>query len=131
MKNSYMTRSSRLGWTALFASTGTLICCALPIALVTFGFGAAIAVLSSNLPFLVTLTVQKTWLFAGSGALIALSGWFIFQPGQACPADPKLRSLCDRAQLWNRRIFWISVVVWGVGFFAAYFALPLRILFEN
>ena len=130
MKKNNTIRVSRLGWLALFASTGTLICCALPIALVTFGFGAAVAALSSSVPFLVTLTLQKTWLFAGSGVLLALSGWFMFRPGQECPTDPELGALCDRTHVWNRRIFWVSVVVWCVGFFAAYLALPLRIWFE-
>tara|TARA_R110002096_G_scaffold130643_6_gene279982 strand:- start:235 stop:624 length:390 start_codon:yes stop_codon:yes gene_type:complete len=119
--------AKRVTWLALFASTGTLICCALPIALVTLGFGATVAALSSKVPFLVTLTLHKAWVFGVSGVLLAVSGWLMFRPGRACPADPTLGALCDRTQVWNRRIFWISVAIWGVGFFTAYLALPLRL----
>ena len=64
---------------------------------------------------------------AGSGALLLLSGWLMYRPGRACPADPELGRLCDQTQVWNRRIYWSSVALWGIGFFAAYLALPLRI----
>ena len=121
------THEKRLTWLALFASTGTLICCALPIALVTLGFGATVAALSSNAPFLVTLTLHKGWVFGGSGALLAMSGWLISRPGRACPTQSELGALCDQTQGWNRRIYWVSVAIWGIGFFTAYLALPLRL----
>lgn len=121
------TREKRLTWLALFASTGTLICCALPIALVTLGFGATVATLSSNMPFLVILTLHKAWVFGGSGALLGISGWLMFRPGRTCPTDPEFGALCEQTQGWNRRIFWASVAIWGIGFFTAYLALPLRL----
>lgn len=121
------TREKSLTWLALFASTGTLICCALPIALVTLGLGATVAAISANMPFLVTLTLYKAWLFAGSAALLVWSGWVLYRSGRECPADPVAAALCARTLLWNRRIFWISVTLWNIGFFAAYIALPLRI----
>ncbi len=121
------TREKSLTWLALIASTGTLICCALPIALVTLGLGATVAAISANMPFLITLTLYKGWLFAASMMLLAGSGWLLYRPGRECPADPIAAELCDRTLLWNRRIFWISVTLWNIGFFAAYIALPLRI----
>ena len=120
-------REKSLTWLALIASTGTLICCALPIALVTLGLGATVAAISASLPFLITLTLYKGWLFAASMMLLAGSGWLLYRPGRECPADPVAAELCDRTLLWNRRIFWISVTLWNIGFFAAYIALPLRI----
>lgn len=114
-------------WLSLFASSGTLICCALPITLVTLGMGATVAALTSSFPFLITLSTHKIWIFSGSGAMLALSGWLMYRPGLSCPTDPELGRLCNRAQVWNRRVYWSSVVVWGIGFFAAYLALPLRI----
>jgi len=45
----------RWGWLVLFTSSATLICCALPILLVTLGLGAVSASLFSTLPFLVVL----------------------------------------------------------------------------
>lgn len=119
-----------LSWLTLFASSGTLICCALPIILVTLGMGATVAALTSNFPLLVTIALHKTWVFAGSGALLLVSGWLMYRPGRACPTDPELGQLCNQTQVWNRRIFWSSVALWGIGFFAAYLALPLRILLD-
>jgi hypothetical protein len=125
------TKEGRLAWFTLFASTGTLICCALPIILVTLGLGAAVASLTSTFPFLITLSQHKTWVFAFSGLMLALSGWLLYRPGRTCPADPALQSACRQMEAWNRRVYWISVVVWSVGFFAAYLALPLRIRFDS
>ena len=114
-------------WAALFVSTGTLVCCALPIILVTIGMRTAVAALTSSIPFLITLSQHKVWVFAGSAVMLALSGWMMYRPGRACPVDPELGVLCDRTQVWNRRIYWTSTVLWGVGFLAAFLALPLRI----
>lgn len=116
-----------VSWLTLFTTTGTLVCCALPILLVTLGMGAAFATLTSSFPFLVTLVEHKAWIFAGSGALLTLSGWLMYRPGRACPADPRLAALCERSQVWNRRVFWSSVVIWGIGFVAAFLLLPIRI----
>jgi len=114
-------------WLTLFASTGTLICCALPIIFVSLGFGATVAALTSSFPLLITLSLHKAWVFAFSGAMLALSGWLMYRPGRACPADPELGRLCNTAQTWNRRLYGSSVVIWCIGFFAAFLALPLRI----
>lgn len=124
-------KESGLTWLALLSSTGTLVCCALPIALVSLGLGATVASMVSASPFLVTLSLYKTWVFAFSGGLLALSAWYMYRPGRACPVDPQLGKLCDRAQIWNRRIHWISVVLWGIGFFAAFLSLPLMIWLEG
>ena len=118
---------SRASWLTLFASTGTLICCALPIILVTLGLGATVAALTSSFPFLIILSLYKGWVFAGSGAMLALSGWLMYRPGRSCPADPELGRVCNKTQVWNQRIYWSSVTIWGIGFFAAFLALPLRI----
>ena len=114
-------------WLTLFASTGTLVCCALPIILVTLGMGASVAALTSSIPFLITLSQHKVWVFLGSAIMLVLSGWLMYRPGRACPVDPELGALCDQTQVWNRRIYWTSAVLWCVGFFAAFLALPLRI----
>ncbi len=116
-----------VNWLALFATTGTLVCCAIPIMLVTLGMGATVAALTSNFPLLITLSQYKTTVFTASGLLLGLSGWLLYRPGRACPTDPSLAEYCNRAQLWNRRLLWSSAIVWGIGFFAAYLALPLRL----
>lgn len=114
-------------WLTLFASTGTLLCCALPITLVTLGLGATVAAMTSAFPWLILLSKHKVWIFAFSGVLLLVSGWLLLRPGRNCPTDPELAALCTRAERWNRRIYWISVTIWGLGFLAAYVALPVRI----
>ena len=122
-----MRKETQLGWTALFATTGTLVCCALPIALVTLGMGATVVAMTSAFPFLIVLSQHKMWVFIFSGLLLALSAWLIYRPDRLCPTDPDLAVACNRTQLWNRRIFWGSVSIWSIGFIAAFVALPVRI----
>ena len=131
MKQNDTTRISRLGWLALFTSLGTLLCCALPILLVLMGFGAVVATVTYQLPWLVTLTEQKLWLFSISGGILAACAWVIWKQPATCPTDPSLAELCQQAKRWNRHLFWGALAIWGVGFSAAYLALPLRMWLEN
>jgi len=59
--------------------------------------------------------------------MLAVSGWLMYRPGRTCPTDERLGQACNTAQRWNRRIYWTSVIIWGIGFFAAYLLLPIRI----
>ena len=121
----------RLTWLTLFATMGTLVCCALPITLVALGMGATMASLVSNVPFLVALSQNKLWVFAISGSLLVLSGWLLYRAGRVCPTDPILAVVCAKTQKWNRRIYWSSVSMWSVGFFAAFLALPVQIWLDG
>lgn len=111
----------------LFTTTGTLVCCALPIIFVTLGMGATVAAMTSTFPFLVTLSQYKIWVFLFSGLMLLLSGWLMFRPGRTCPTDIELGQACNTAYKWNKRIYWSSVIIWSIGFFAAFLALPIRI----
>ena len=113
-------------WLTLFASTGTLLCCALPIILVSLGFGTAVAAITSSIPVLITLSQYKVWLFIISGVLLAGSAWFIWRASRKCPIDPLAANLCQHAQKWNRRIWILAGTIWCIGFFASFVALPLR-----
>lgn len=115
----------------LLTSGGTLVCCALPIMLVTLGLGSAVVGLTGAFPWLVTLSRHKSWVFAVSALLLAIGGWVLYRGGRTCPTDPKLGRLCGRLDHWNRRIYWASVGIWGIGFFAAYLLLPLTLVLEN
>jgi hypothetical protein len=124
-------REARLTWLALFTTMGTLVCCALPITLVALGMGATMASLVSNIPFLVTLSQHKLLIFAISGSLLVAAGWQLYRPGRACPTDTGLAELCRRTEKWNRRIVWFSILLWLVGFFAAFLVLPLQIWLDG
>jgi mercuric ion transport protein len=121
----------RWGWVLLFTSTTTLLCCALPIALVALGFGAVSAALFSNFPFLAVLAHHKVWLFSGSAVLLLLAAWALYRPGRACPVDPVLAVQCEKADRWNRRFLIIAASLWGLGFTAAYLSLPLLELYDK
>ncbi|MDX1517168.1 MAG: hypothetical protein R3288_10035 [Woeseiaceae bacterium] len=115
-----MPKPTRWSWILLLTTSGTLICCAIPILLVTLGMGAVVASLASTAPWLVTLSLHKAWIFAGSAALIGGGAWAVYRSGRACPAEPELAAACERADRWNRRFLWVSIIMWGVGFSAAY-----------
>ncbi len=113
---------------SLFTSVGTLLCCALPSLLVLLGLGATVASMLAAVPWLVTLSRHKQWVFVISGALIALSFvqhyWLAprFSHGQACdPAD----LACARAARFSRLLLWISAGLYSVGFFVAYVLGPI------
>lgn len=107
-------------WVLLFTTSGTLLCCALPIALVALGLGGVVASLAGAAPWLVTLSQYKGWMFLASGALIALAALALYRPGRACPADPRLAAACARAEGWNRRFLWLAAGMWSLGLGAAY-----------
>lgn len=115
-----------LGWLALFASTGTLVCCALPIILVTLGFGSVVVAMTSSLPFLITLSQHKIAVFILSAVTLAVAGWVLYGRTTYCPADPEMARRCAQAQRWNRRIWGLGLALWSVGFVAAFLSLPLR-----
>ena len=107
-------------------SLGTLLCCALPLLLVTAGLGSAVAALTSTAPWLVTLSHYKAWTFAVSAAALVLAGWALYRPGRSCPTDPVLAQGCARTDRWSRRMWWGSIVIWAGAAFVAYLWLPLQ-----
>ena len=111
-------------WLLIFTTSGTLLCCAIPITLVTLGLGASVATLASAAPWIITLSQYKGWIFLTSAILIGISFWAIYRPGRICPTDPVLAAACNRADNWNRRFILLSSGMWLIGFIAA-FGLPL------
>ena len=120
-----------LGWVSLFASTSTWICCALPILLVTVGAGATLAGITQQFPLLIVLGAHKTWMFAISGVLLTAAAGLTWRSGQHCPTDPVLAQQCQRMQRWNKRVLWVSMIIWLIGFVAAYLTLPLRMYLDQ
>ncbi|MFQ3665749.1 MAG: hypothetical protein SNJ79_06915 [Sphingomonadaceae bacterium] len=122
--------SRMMGWRdtlaptlSLFASTSTLVCCALPALFVTLGMGAALAGLVASAPWLVALTRYKEWLFAGS-ALMLLGAWAMHRRSARlpCPADPARARACARLRRISGATLAVSALVWAVGFFFAFLA---------
>ena len=115
-----MNKPRSWSWILLFTTSGTLLCCAIPITLVSIGMGATVAAMASSAPWLITLSQYKVPMFILSGLLIVLSAWAVYRLGRSCPTNPELAAACLRADIWNRRFIVFSGVMWAVGFFAAY-----------
>lgn len=112
-----------LTWLSLFASTGTLVCCALPALLVSLGMGAALAGFVSNFPQLIWLSENKPAVFGVSGALILTSAAIQFGlRNQPCPIDPELRKACLSGRRFSWYILGASAAVFVTGSYFAFFA---------
>ena len=110
-------------WASIFTSTGTLLCCALPAALVAVGAGAALAGLVGAVPQLVWLSERKVPLFVIAGLMLALAGIFQWRARFApCPADPALAAACMRQRRVSAWVYGVSVAIFLVGFFFAFVA---------
>lgn len=108
-------------WAALFASSGTLICCALPALLVAMGAGAALSTLVSAVPGLVWVSEYKEAVFAAAGLMLALSGVLQWRNRSApCPLDPALRQACLRTRQTSTRVYGVSVLIYLVGGWMAF-----------
>jgi len=122
------------GYLSLFASAGTLVCCALPALLVVLGLGATVASALSALPWLVVLSRHKDWVFAGSGTLIAANAYYLYrlapslQPAHGCPPDQA--KACVAASRVSRRLLIASGVIYAAGFSVAYLLGPLLEAFD-
>jgi len=110
-------------WAALAASVGTLVCCALPSALVLLGLGTTVAAAVSAAPWLVVLSKHKVWVFLLAGALIAGSRVYAWRlslrrtpAGVSCPT---------RLGQVTRTVWWISASLYGSAFFVAFVLGPL------
>lgn len=112
-----------LNYFMLFGSFGTLVCCALPSLLVSLGLGAVMAGLVSHVPGLVWVSEHKSGVFFFAGAMLGLNGVLLWINRNApCPIDPKLRDACVKGRRTSKVIYGISLSVFLVGAFFAYFA---------
>lgn len=115
-----------VGLTTLVLSAGTLVCCALPLLMVSLGLGASVAALTSAAPWLVALSAYKGWTFALAGLALVLATFLRFRPGRTCPSDPHLAALCGRADRWNNVVLAVAGSFWVIGFAVAFLWLPVR-----
>jgi hypothetical protein len=108
---------------SLFASSSTLVCCALPALLVSLGAGAALSSLVSVFPQIVWLSEHKLPLFAFATAMMVGGGWLQWKNRTApCPVDPALRDACLKTRKLSLRMYGVSVLVLLVGAWFAFVA---------
>jgi hypothetical protein len=115
---------------ALFTSTGTLLCCALPSALAAVAGGSAVMSMVSTFPWLVPLSQNKEWIFLASGLMIALTAFLIYRPKGRVACSVTGGQGCEVAGRFTKATFWGAAAIYAVGSFFAYGLLPLIKLLE-
>ena len=105
---------------SLFASSSTLICCAIPALLVSLGAGAALASLVSVFPQIVWISEHKEIIFSFATVLMILTGFIQWRNQNApCPIDVELRNACLKTRKVSLRIYLFSL---GLLLIGAWFA---------
>ena len=110
---------------SLFATSSTLVCCAIPALLVALGAGAALSSLVSVFPQVVWLSEHKLGLFVFAGLMMVVSGVLQWRNRTApCPTDPALRQACLRTRKLAAWVYGVSVAFYLIGGWFA-FVMPL------
>ena len=111
---------------SLFTSTGTLLCCALPALLVSLGMGAVMAGLIETVPQIVWLGKHKPAVFGVAAVVLAAAGALQWRARSLpCPIDPVKARACSRLRTFSWIVWWLSVALFCVGGFFAFFAASL------
>ena len=117
------TKTSYIGsLISLFASSSTLICCAIPALLVSLGAGATLASLVAVFPKIVWISEHKEAIFALSSGLMIIGGILQWRNRNApCPIDPKQRNTCLKTRKISLQIYWFSLGLLIIGGWFAFF----------
>ncbi len=111
---------------SLFASAGTMVCCALPALLVTLGLGAAMAGLAASAPWLLWLSDHKAAIFTVAGLLLAAAAALQWKARNApCPADPAKAKACAFLRRAGIGALAVSMLFYLTGLFFAFFAADI------
>src|SRR5205814_3988799 len=125
-------QSGIFSYLSLFTSVGTLLCCALPSLLVLFGLGATVASVLSEIPWLVSMSHHKNWVFSVAGLMIAANFIYVYalaprlqvRSGACDPNDPVG---CQTAGRFSRIVLWCSAGLYLIGCFTAYLLGPILV----
>ena len=97
---------------SLFASSSTLICCALPAVFIVIGAGATFASIISIFPFLVVISKYKVSITLASLLILVFAGYINYRTYYLpCPADPELGRICLQTRKRSRSIYYFSVIL--------------------
>jgi len=114
-----------LSFLALFTSTGTLLCCALPATIAAVAGGAAVGAFVSTFPWLISVSQYKGWLFIVAGILILFNGILVLRPKGKLACSLTGGKGCEVASGFSKFMFWLSVSIYGVGALFAYALVPV------
>jgi hypothetical protein len=100
----------------LFASSSTLICCALPALLVTLGAGATLSTFISIFPKIVWISEHKIEVFTFAGVMLTISGYMQWRGRLVpCPVDTILRNACIKTRKASLIIYIFSLLLYLTG----------------
>ena len=124
-KSTQIIKSNKVvNYLTLFASSGTIFCCALPALLVSIGAGAALSSLISVFPQLVILSAYKIPIFIGAFIMLIISGIIqYFVRSLPCPTDKTLAINCIQTRKVSLIIYYVSLGIFSIGLLFA-FILP-------
>jgi len=109
----------------LFASSSTLVCCAIPALLVALGAGATLSTFISIFPKIVWISEHKVEVFIFAGVMLGISGFLQWRGRFApCPTDPVLRDACMRTRKASLMVYSLSLLLYLIGGWFA-FVQPL------
>ena len=107
-----MLQNKSANFLSMFASSSTLICCALPSLFVVIGAGASFASLITVFPFLIVLSQYKSWITMFALLMIFIAGYVNYKTyHMPCPADPELGRRCMKTRKQSRYVYYFSVVL--------------------
>lgn len=106
---------------SLFGSLSTLLCCALPVTLVSIGMGATFASMTATFPQIIWLTERKGYLFGITAVLLVVS-FFMMKRAEnlPCPIDVDQREVCQSSKDYTKKVYWGTVVIYIIGFSFSY-----------
>jgi hypothetical protein len=109
-------RSAGIAAGVLLASTSTLVCCVLPVALVSLGAGATLVSLLTAFPQLIWLSEHKGLVF-GFVALCLLAGGLVLWSARRlpCPVDPVAARACIRWRRASAALYGLSLAAFAMG----------------
>tara|TARA_B100001059_G_scaffold233388_1_gene273324 strand:- start:13 stop:390 length:378 start_codon:yes stop_codon:yes gene_type:complete len=117
--------SIKLGLITLFASSSTLVCCALPALFVLLGAGATFASIVNFFPQLIVISQYKISISIFTGIILIIAGALIKKSSLLpCPTDPHLRDTCIKTRKRSKAIYLTSVAIF---LFASFFTYILPI----
>lgn len=101
---------------SLFASSATLLCCAIPALLIILGFGATVASIVSLAPQLIWLSERKIYVFGVALILLVISNWVSGSNREkACEGSEGQIQVCQMTKQVSKTLLFTSGMLFLMG----------------
>ena len=120
-----LNKYQKINFFSLFASSGTIICCALPSLLVAVGAGASLSSFLGAFPEIIWISQYKEYVFLFAFISIIFAGIVQWKARNLpCPTNQKLAEQCKRSRKLSFYIYLFSAILLSTGFIFT-FILPI------